>query len=45
MRQEGLIKAAKAAEAHGDLIYVVDPEGLKEIYGATRDKIAWWPLR
>jgi hypothetical protein len=34
-----------AAESTGDLICVLDPEGLKEVYSATRDKVNWWPLR
>ncbi|WP_218080202.1 cyclic nucleotide-binding domain-containing protein [Anthocerotibacter panamensis] len=28
-----------------DLIRVIDPEALKEVYGATRHKVSWWPLR
>lgn len=44
MKQVGLLKADKATEV-GDLICVVNPEGLKEVYGATRDKVPWWPLR
>jgi hypothetical protein len=34
-----------AAESTGDLIRVLDAEGLKEVYSATRDKVNWWPLR
>lgn len=26
-------------------VQAVDPEGLKEVYGATRDKVLWWPLK
>ncbi len=44
MGQVGLLRAEKAADA-GDWVRVVDPEGLKEVYGATRDKVAWWPLK
>lgn len=44
MKQVGLLKADKTAEV-GDLICVINPEGLKEVYGATRDKVPWWPLR
>jgi hypothetical protein len=40
MQQVGLLKVHS-----GDLLTVIDPEGLKEIYSATRDKISWWPLR
>lgn len=43
MTKVGLLKASKSDV--GDLIYVIDPEGLKEVYGATRDKVSWWPLR
>jgi len=28
-----------------DTITVINPEALKEVYGATRHKVAWWPLR
>jgi hypothetical protein len=45
MMQVGLLQASKSADARGDLVCVVDPEGLKEVYGATRDKVSWWPLR
>ncbi|TRU85073.1 MAG: Crp/Fnr family transcriptional regulator [Microcystis novacekii Mn_MB_F_20050700_S1] len=34
-----------ASESTGDLIRVLDAEGLKEVYSATRDKVNWWPLR
>jgi len=44
MQQVGLIEAAKNNDS-GDIIQVVSPEGLKEVYGATRDKVAWWPLK
>jgi hypothetical protein len=27
-----------------DLLRVIDPEGLKEVYSATREKVGWWPL-
>jgi len=45
MAQVGLLKKAKAADSQGDWVRVADPEGLKEVYSATRDKVAWWPLR
>ncbi len=45
MTQVGLIKMGKAADASGDWIRVIDPEGMKEVYGATRDKVSWWPLK
>jgi hypothetical protein len=44
MAQVGLIKTDKATDGN-DLIHVIDPEGMKEVYGATRDKVSWWPLR
>ena len=44
---KGLTKAGmlKPHKAQNDLITVVDPEGLKVVYGATRDKVDWWPLK
>jgi hypothetical protein len=41
----GYLQANKAMDSASDLVKVVDPEGLKEVYGATRDKVSWWPLR
>ncbi|ELR99046.1 hypothetical protein [Gloeocapsa sp. PCC 73106] len=45
MTKVGLLKAKSAKHADGDLIYIADPEGLKEVYSATRDKVSWWPLQ
>ncbi|NJL84791.1 MAG: Crp/Fnr family transcriptional regulator [Leptolyngbyaceae cyanobacterium SM1_1_3] len=45
MMKIGLLQANKDADASGDLVIVADPEGLKAVYGATRDKVSWWPLR
>lgn len=45
MQQVGLLEPAKGNEASGDWVCVIDPEGLKEVYSATRDKVSWWPLR
>ena len=28
-----------------DILRVINPEALKEVYGATRHKLPWWPLR
>ena len=39
MQQANLLKSAS-----GDWIRVIDTEGLKEVYSATRDKVNWWPL-
>ncbi|PSN18080.1 cAMP-binding protein [filamentous cyanobacterium CCP5] len=39
-----LLRAPKGAEA-ADTVTLIDPEGLKAVYGATRDKVAWWPLK
>lgn len=44
MQQVGLIEAVKSTDS-GDIVRVVSPEGLKEVYSATRDKVAWWPLK
>jgi hypothetical protein len=45
MHQEKFIEPVKGNEATGDLIQVTDPEGLKEVYSATRHKVSWWPLK
>jgi len=46
MVRAGYLKAHKTTDHHtADLVQIVDPEGLKEVYGATRDKVAWWPLK
>ncbi|NJK46844.1 Crp/Fnr family transcriptional regulator [Candidatus Gracilibacteria bacterium] len=45
MQQVGLLGTTKGEEASGDLIKVISPEGLKEVYSATREKVSWWPLR
>jgi hypothetical protein len=45
MTKVGLLKTMKSTENSGDKIRAIDPEGLKEVYGATRDKVNWWPLR
>ncbi|NJL36025.1 MAG: Crp/Fnr family transcriptional regulator [Leptolyngbyaceae cyanobacterium SM1_4_3] len=45
MRQVKLIDTAKSTDPSSDTLRVLDPEGLKEVYGATRDKVSWWPLR
>ena len=45
MVKVGLLEANSKAETAADLVRVCDPEGMKAVYGATRDKVAWWPLR
>ncbi len=45
MQQIGLLKAVKDSDASGDLVEVMDPEALKAVYSATRDKVSWWPLK
>lgn len=45
MVKVGLLKANSKAETATDLVQVCDPEGMKAVYGATRDKVSWWPLR
>lgn len=45
MQTVGLTEAAKATDVSSDTIRVIDPEGMKETYSATRDKVSWWPLR
>ena len=45
LTKAGYLKAEKPTESTHDLVKVIDPEGLKEVYGATRDKVSWWPLK
>lgn len=45
MTKAGLLKSGETTDTSDDIVKVVDPEGLKEVYGATRSKVAWWPLR
>lgn len=45
MTKVGLIKASAKTETATDLVQVCDPEGMKAVYGATRGKVSWWPLR
>ena len=42
MTKAGLLKSDKT---QNDLVTAIDPEELKVVYGATRDKVSWWPLR
>ncbi len=43
MTKAGLLEKVKGGES--DRVVVIAPEGLKEVYGATRDKVSWWPLK
>lgn len=45
MQQVGLLETIADPSAPGDWVKVVDPEGMKVVYSATRDKVPWWPLR
>jgi hypothetical protein len=45
MTKAGYLIPAKGTEHGADEICITDPEGLKEVYGATRDKVPWWPLK
>jgi hypothetical protein len=45
MQKVGLIEAAKSQDSSTDILRVIAPEELKEVYSATRDKVSWWPLR
>jgi len=45
MTRQGILKASKSADTQGDWVCVVNPEALKSVYSATRDKVAWWPLK
>lgn len=42
MTKVGLLQTHKNND---DLVAVINPEELKVVYGATRDKVAWWPLK
>lgn len=43
MMKVGILKSQKGSQ--NDLVHVLNPEELKAVYGATRDKVAWWPLK
>lgn len=45
MQKVGLVEPAQPEDDSEDTIRVIDPEGLKETYSATRDKVSWWPLK
>ena len=45
MQQVGLLQPMTEVNTSGDWLKVVDPEGMKAVYSATRDKVPWWPLR
>lgn len=45
MNQIGLIKGSLHGNESHDLLQILDPEKLKEIYSATREKVDWWPLQ
>ena len=45
MQKVKLIESGKSNDESGDMIHVLNAEALKEVYGATRDKVSWWPLR
>ena len=45
---KGLAKVGmlqQPSKTQSDLVTVINPEELKVVYGATRDKVAWWPLK
>ncbi|NJK62685.1 MAG: Crp/Fnr family transcriptional regulator [Synechococcaceae cyanobacterium SM2_3_1] len=45
MAQVGLIQTTSQTSEGSDTVQVLDPESLKGIYAATREKVDWWPLR
>jgi hypothetical protein len=45
LEQNHLIETARSSDLSGDTIRVLNPEGMKEVYSTTRDKVAWWPLK
>ena len=44
MQKVGLIEVAKPNDPSRDIIRILNPDGLKEVYSATRDKVYWWPI-
>lgn len=45
MQKVKLLQPPQSGDLSDDMVRVIDPEGLKETYSATRDKVAWWPLK
>ncbi|MGB8700194.1 MAG: Crp/Fnr family transcriptional regulator [Thermosynechococcaceae cyanobacterium] len=45
MEQNNLIETARSGDRSGDMVKVLNAEGMKEVYSTTRDKVAWWPLK
>ncbi len=45
MTKAGFLCQIKGTDHGVDEICITDAEGLKEVYGATRDKVPWWPLK
>jgi hypothetical protein len=45
LQQIGILETARSSDLSGDMVRVLDPEALKEVYSSTRDKVSWWPLR
>lgn len=45
MQQARLLTLHQPNDPSEDMIHIIDPEGLKETYSATRDKVSWWPLK
>jgi hypothetical protein len=45
MFRAGYLTPSKNTDHGIDQVCIVDPEGLKAVYGATRDKVPWWPLK
>ncbi len=45
MTKEGILVPSPKTDGQGDWVCVANPEALKSVYSATRDKVAWWPLK
>ncbi len=45
MQKIGILGPSQPDDVSNDIVRVLDCEGLEETYSATRDKVAWWPLR
>jgi hypothetical protein len=45
MTKEGILVPHPKIDGQSDWVCVANPEELKVVYSATRDKVAWWPLK
>ncbi len=45
LMREKIVAESRSTHLPSDGLVVLKPEALKEVYSATRDKVAWWPLK